>query len=157
MKLHLLRHAKTNQSSSTGRDFDRKLLPKGINQSQALGTFLGPYIKDVEIWCSDASRTKETLSIIQKYVSLSKPKFLKQLYLASRDEILDMLWNNESDRDLLIIGHNYGISDVASYFLDEHIELKTGGYIVIDFDIDSWEESSRGLGTKIIEYRPEVD
>lgn len=157
MKLHLLRHAKTNQSSSTGRDFDRSLLPKGINQSQALGTVLGPYLKDVEIWCSDASRTKETLSIIQRQLSLSKPKYLKQLYLASRDEILDMIWNHESDRDLLIVGHNYGISDVASYFLDENIELRTGGYLIIEFDIDSWEESSRGLGKKVLTYRPEVD
>jgi phosphohistidine phosphatase SixA len=33
MKLYLLRHAKTDQHSTTGKDFDRSLLPRGKHQS----------------------------------------------------------------------------------------------------------------------------
>ena len=40
MKLHLLRHAKTNQVSPTGKDFDRELLPRGYEQIQELKLFL---------------------------------------------------------------------------------------------------------------------
>lgn len=157
MKLHLLRHAKTKQSSASGLDFERKLLPKGIKQSKILNQFLAPHIKDAEIWCSDAYRTKETLSIIEEGVSLSKPQYFNQLYLASRDEILQMIWNNPSNKDLLIVGHNFGISEVASYFLDEPITLKTAEYIQLKLEGSSWQETSRGLGTMLMDFRPQVD
>ena len=40
MKLHLLRHAKTNQISPTGKDFDRELLPRGYEQIAELKQYL---------------------------------------------------------------------------------------------------------------------
>ena len=39
MKLHLLRHCKTETMTPTGKDFDRKLLPKGVAQSKLLAEF----------------------------------------------------------------------------------------------------------------------
>jgi hypothetical protein len=39
LRLHLLRHAKTEISSPTGEDFDRELMIKGIIQANMTGLF----------------------------------------------------------------------------------------------------------------------
>ena len=156
MKLHLLRHGKTHQQSDSGRDFDRKLNPKGIAQCELLGEYLADKLSDCETWCSAAKRTRETFSNVTKKIELNKVAMREDLYLCSRETLIEALWQRSGDSDLLIIGHNYGISDLATYLLDERIELRTGGYICIEFVDFRWEEISRGLGTIADQYRPQV-
>lgn len=156
MKLHLLRHAKTDQSSPTGRDFDRKLLPRGIAQCADLRNTLPSELQMVEVWCSSSARTRATYALISEGGKLQEATFSDALYLASRSELFQAITAHNGDQDLLIIGHNFGISDLAAYLIDEHVELQTGGYICISFDIASWQELSRGLGTTVLSYRPEV-
>lgn len=156
MKLHLLRHAKTDQSSPTGKDFDRKLLPRGIAQCADLRNALPKEIADVQVWCSGSARTRETYELIAHGGKLKDAQFRDDLYLASRSELFDIIEKHSGTQDLLIIGHNFGISDLATYLLDERIELRTAGYICISFESNSWSEISIGLGTKYSEYRPEV-
>ena len=156
MKLHLLRHAKTNPQSSTGRDFDRELLPKGIKQSEDLALFFQKEVSVDTVWCSDAARTRKTLSIIQDINTFQELSYSEELYLCSREVYLNKLWNHDSSEDVLIVGHNFGISDLATYLTDIRIELRTSGYICIEFQADSWQETSRGMGEIIREYRPKV-
>jgi phosphohistidine phosphatase len=155
MRLHILRHAKTNQRSQTGKDFDRALLPKGILQSKKISEHFDTIENIAFTWCSTAKRTRETLSFLNME-RLGVITYKDDLYLASRDKIIEEIWELDEIGDLLIIGHNYGISDVASYYTDEHIELRTGEYICVEFEIDQWNESSRGLGTIVDRYRPSV-
>lgn len=156
MKLHLLRHAKTDQWSVTGRDFDRRLLPKGIAQSNVLGEHL-PGMNVQQVWCSSAVRTRETLSILQHYQSFKDVQYSDGLYLCSREDLLKSLWNHKQSGDVFIIGHNFGISDLATYLTDEHIELRTCEYICIEFaGAKSWAETSGGTGDIRYRYRPKV-
>ena len=157
MKLHLLRHGKTQQQSSTGRDYDRELNQKGVVQCQLLSDYFKKMNLQCETWCSTAKRTRQTLTHATKGLDLSKIVMRDDFYLCSRQTLLEALWEQAGSDDLLIIGHNYGISDLATYLLDEHVELRTGGYICIDFGDFRWEEVSRGLGTIADQYRPEVD
>lgn len=157
MKLHLLRHGKTHQLSDSGRDFDRKLNEKGIVQCQLMGEYLSKKELDCEIWCSAAKRTRGTYSNITKKIELNKIVMRDDFYLCSRETLLEALWQRSGNDDLLIIGHNFGISDLATFLTDERIELRTGAYICIDFNDFSWEEISRGLGTISDQYRPKVD
>lgn len=151
MKLYLLRHAKTNQDSPTGRDFDRALLPKGIAQCALMREHLAG-IKNIHVLCSGAKRTRQTLDQIR----LLEPEieFNDELYLCGKDVILQSIWNCPSKKDLMIVGHNYGISDAAEYLLEDYIEMRTCELLVFEFDISSWEEVSRGLGTLVDRYRP---
>lgn len=157
MKLHLLRHAKTDQHSASGKDYDRELLPKGKKQCLIMSEHLKHVHKIKEVWCSSAARTKETYKLINKETKLPDPKYFDDLYLCSKQVYLDKIWDNIDKGDLLIIGHNYGISDLASYLTDKHIELRTCGYICIEFETDNWNEISRGTGTIIDHFRPEVN
>ena len=76
--------------------------------------------------------------------------------MASSTEIKELIWNTESDKDLLIIGHNEGISDIASYFLGEDIHLKTATIIQISFEAKSRQEWSAELGRMKSVFRPEL-
>lgn len=156
MKLHLLRHAKTDQHSETGKDFDRMLLPKGRKQCALMSSHLKDLGKIEELWCSSAARTKETLNLIKSEINLPKPHYYDELYLCSRQDYLERIWSHSKKGDLFIIGHNFGISDLASYLTDRHIELRTCGYICIEFDTKNWNEISRGTGIIVDQFRPEA-
>lgn len=157
MKLHLLRHGKTHQHSDTGRDYDRKLNEKGWLQCELLADYFDQKKLNCEVWCSSAKRTRETFTRVSKKVQMKKVVMRDDLYLCSRETLLEALWERSGDEDLLIVGHNYGISDLATYLTDERIELRTGGYICIEFVDFRWEELSRGLGVISDQYRPKVD
>lgn len=157
MKLHLLRHAKTEVYSASGRDFDRKLMTKGIIQANLMGQYLR--IKQFavhETYCSDAVRTTETYGIVSKMVNSGKFIQKNELYLADREALLSVIWKIKHGKDLFLVGHNDGISQLASYFTDESIHLKTCGYLCIDFSLDSWKETSIGTGIITDSFRPPV-
>lgn len=157
MKLHLIRHAKTDPTSISGKDFDRKLLPKGIIQANVLGYYLtAKLVRPFETFCSSAIRTKETLTILQSILDLGKIHLLDDLYLSDREVYLKTLWELKHDKDILFIGHNDGISEFASYLLDEDLSMKTSGYLCIEFTAKGWEEVSRGTGQLLSEFRPVV-
>lgn len=151
MKLYLLRHAKTNQQSPTGKDFDRRLLPKGHAQCALMQRHL-EVTQEVHILCSSAQRTRETLKGID--LSNMDVEFRDDLYLCSRETLLHAIWECQSDKDLMIIGHNFGISDLAEYLLEGYIEMRTCELLVFDFEINTWQEVSKGLGELTDRYRP---
>ena len=157
MNLFLIRHAKTEKTSTSVNDFDRKLAEKGHLQAEKLNDFIAKFdFNNVDIWCSDAVRTKQTLSFIDAHFPSTNIEFKNELYLASATEIRELIWNTENDKDLLIIGHNEGISDVASYFLGDNIQMKTATFLQISFDAETRQEWSNDLGKTQLIFRPQV-
>jgi phosphohistidine phosphatase len=157
MKIHLIRHAKTEPTSQSGRDFDRRLLPKGVAQANVLGYYFSQHsIQPSYTYCSDALRTRETLEIISHGNSVGKIIHLNELYLSDREIYLQIIWNLKHKKDLLIVGHNDGISSLVSYLLEAHYLMKTGHYVCLEFEADSWGEISRGTGRLIADFRPSI-
>lgn len=162
-QLYILRHAKTNQISKTGRDYDRELLQKGVAQLEELKQYFSvhPFRKPTDVWISSAKRTQQTYEGIQKTVEASgsvvSTTFFDDLYLTSYQLMLKKIWNHSSDNDLLIVGHNFGISDAVSYFTEQDIELRTGEFIHLSFDCDVWNETSKGTATVLDRFRPLKD
>lgn len=154
--LYILRHAKTNQLSKTGRDYDRELLPKGIAQIQLLKDFLNScdVNESTQIAVSAAKRTRQTYAGLKDNFTQNTVSFHEELYLASKNELLQFIWKTTSTNDLFLIGHNEGISELTSYFLDENVELGTAAFVHLQFDCDSWAEASRGLATLKNQFHP---
>src|SRR5690554_2539227 len=122
MKLYILRHGEAEKKSSTGKDFDKSLTEKGKEQVERVKRRLMKTADDVDfsVYCSTAQRTKETWQILAPVVSVNDIQFLDELYLADHNHLLNFLWNvNPSTEDVLLIGHNNGLSDLVSYFLDD--------------------------------------
>ncbi len=157
LHLHVLRHAKTSQLSPTGLDYDRPLLPRGNAQTAELAhRFASQNVHIDEVWISTAKRTMQTFRRIKDKLSYDRAIEVPELYLAEQSELLDKLWKCHHRESLLLIGHNYGISDLVSYLLDEAIELRTCEYIHLTMDLDEWSMASKGLASIEERYRPKV-
>ena len=134
MILHFLRHAKTNQVSPSGRDFDRELLPRGYEQLRDFRAFLGQKGHAIDhIYCSSAKRTRQTLDEIADLFPTATISFHDELYLASASELLSFITAKNSTKTFLLIGHNDGLSELASYLSDSDVHLKTCGYVQLSF------------------------
>lgn len=155
IKLVILRHAKTNQFSETGSDFDRKLLPRGVNQGKELEIFFAKTGFDIEeIHVSSAKRTRETFELIEKSVAGAQVQFWDHLYLADAHEILSFICQLNHSKTILLVGHNFGISDLVEYLTDEPIMLATSELVEITFDLDSWNQLSKSTGSISRRFRP---
>lgn len=157
LTLHIIRHAKTDQQSATGKDKDRALLEKGVAQANLLGNYLqSHHIELGKILCSSAKRALQTKSIIcQHLAEQCCVEYRDNLYLTSQAGLLEEI-AAETDPILTIIGHNDGLSDLASYCADEYIGLKTCEFITMTFPFDDWSHIIKGTGTILLRYRPEV-
>jgi phosphohistidine phosphatase len=154
MKLHLLRHAKTNQISPTGKDFDRELLPRAYEQLQEFREFYTQNPFQVgHILCSSAVRTRQTLDQIKALFADVPVTFLDELYLASAGELLKIINELQSPEDILLIGHNEGISELASELSAGFILLKTCGLVSLEFPFESSAMVSKETGVLVGSFR----
>lgn len=157
LTLNLIRHAKTDQISVTGRDFDRELLPKGIIQANMLGVYLQQrQIVPGQIICSSAQRTRQTCKILEQHLFPEKAiTFHQTLYLANYPNILDLI-QEQTFPTITVIGHNEGISELASYLSGGLHHLKTCGFIQLQSTAQNWQELIRDSMSVSDQYRPEV-
>lgn len=147
MKLHLLRHAKTNQISPTGKDFDRELLPRGYEQIAELKRYLQNHpIAPKHILCSTAVRTRQTLVELQALWPAVSILYIDELYLASKHTILDAICALNSPDDILVIGHNEGLSELTIYLSNQAVWHKTCGLVSLEFPFESSALVSKETG-----------
>ena len=138
MRVHLLRHAKTNQVSPTGQDFDRQLLPRGYEQLAELKTFFRTYpLSPIQILCSSAMRTKQTLHEIIDLWPNANVQYIDELYLASKHDILNAICTLNSPHEILVVGHNEGLSELAIYLTNQALWLKTCGFVSLDLPFET--------------------
>jgi phosphohistidine phosphatase len=153
MKLYLIRHAKTDPQSSSGKDFDRKLLPRGTQQALDLSVFLSEqHIKAGKVLCSSAVRTRETWKSISPYWN-GNIEFLPELYLCDSLTMLQLINSSDSTEDLMVIGHNEGISELATYLTGTPIHMQTGMLVELNFQGESWQELTCESATLTRTYR----
>jgi phosphohistidine phosphatase len=155
LKLMLLRHAKTEKNSETGLDFDRSLAPKGQRQAQSMSAHLTEYgLTETAVFCSDAKRTRETFDFIQLGNQIKALTYDHALYLASREELLTILSKQQGNSLILLIGHNDGLSDLASYLTDTYLHLDTCTLLTLNVHVDEWQALSAGTCTIAEVFRP---
>ena len=146
MKLHLIRHGKAVKYSGK-EDHSRTLSKKGVGQIERLTEYLGEKLNNAEAWSSSSARTIGTLEILSEEITFANKKIIDDFYLCNKEAYLNEIWKNSNDLDLVIIGHNFGISDLVNYLSDELVLMSTGEYICLEFSNLSLKESSKGTGT----------
>ena len=118
MNLYLLRHAKSSWESYED-DHDRVLSERGRNDASTLGEYLHKNNINFEnTLCSSSQRTRETISIINEVSphSINEINYLDSLYHATSNKIKEII-QNYSNKSLLIVGHNPGVSELISDLL----------------------------------------
>ena len=151
MRWYFLRHAKTERESWSGKDKDRCLAPKGINQVAELKELLN-LLPITSIHCSTAQRTRETAMACNPLIPIT---FSEELYLATLDQWKRIL-SNEAQDHMLYIGHNDGMSECVAWLTGEHIHLQTGALVTVDFLGLDPKALGPGMACLIAYERPEV-
>jgi len=113
--LHLLRHAKSSRKEDV-EDHERPLNRRGREAARRVGQHLLATAGAIDlVMCSSAVRTRETLDLaLAGFAPRPRCVIDDSLYLAGRDELIKRLERlAESDVNVLVIGHNPGLHDLA--------------------------------------------
>lgn len=115
MKLILIRHAKSSWSNPALPDHARPLNDRGRGDAPRIGAWLraNGHLPTC-ILCSDATRTRETLALMQPHFGDADLRLLPVLYHASPDQIRACAAQHTSTKSLAIIGHNPGLAALAA-------------------------------------------
>lgn len=134
----LLRHAKSSWKDTSLDDFDRPLNKRGKRDSLKIAErFCGTGIKINLIYSSSSKRTTETVNAFLQYLNYNTNViFDDKLYLADKEQIL-MIINSIEEKclNVLIVGHNPGITNTANHLSDFKIEnIPTTGIIGFSYE-----------------------
>ncbi len=111
--LILLRHAKTEATASSGRDFDRALTERGWRDAALIGQALAERgLAPDLVLVSTARRAMQTCEAAAPAFPDAETRFDPGLYHASPIR-LDMTARAEAGRRLMIVAHNPGLHDYA--------------------------------------------
>ncbi|MFT4600876.1 MAG: phosphohistidine phosphatase [Arenicella sp.] len=157
LKLFLLRHGKACAPKVDQKDYDRPLNKKGLAQINQIGFQLkNNDTKGFELIFSSAKRTSETAVILNHHLHFSSISDDESLYLASEELILKHLMFNAKEASVVFVGHNFGISNLASQLSGKSISMSTGMLIEFEFDIDDWKTLKNAKGRIVHSITPNV-
>lgn len=151
--LILLRHGEAGFTDSV--DFQRQLTPRGKENLNRMGEKLPDHLLKVDfLYCSSATRTRETAEIIKKYVQIGGEEYIKEIYDGNLETLLNLLENTPVEVEYcMIIGHNPTISVLASHLThSNYIGLQPGAMAIINLEITEWYMIGLGTGS-LIEVR----
>lgn len=115
-RLYLLRHAKSSWELAGELDWERSLLPRGIDDSKAIAQLMiSNAIEPYYVICSSARRTKQTLATIREAIPESaRIVIADEAYQASTDDLLELIRSAPTGAEqVMLIGHNPSIHDLA--------------------------------------------
>ena len=119
-RLILLRHGKAESTSASGGDAERRLTDRGHRESALIGRMLAEadFVPDCAL-VSTARRTRETWDEAARAFPSARAEDNQRLYLASRDEIGQVLARvSDKVHSLMVVGHNPGLHEFALSCLD---------------------------------------
>lgn len=158
MKLILTRHAKSSWDDLMLDDHDRPLNERG----RAAATRMGAWIASrrhipAHVLCSTAERAQETCALMLEEMNPTPTvNHQPELYHASPDTILAHIKKAPSG-DLLVVGHNPGISALARMIVDvppvhdRFAVYPTTATLIAEFGGDSWAELGFGAA-RVIQF-----
>lgn len=161
LTLALLRHAKSSWDDRDLDDHERPLNARGTRDAQRMGTYLREQgFRPDLVLCSDAVRTRETLSLVLAALGGAAPRtaFEPRLYLADPPGMLEVLARVDAGvQSCLLIGHNPGVHALAVELAgagsredlwELATKFPTGGLAIIDFPAGAeWKRLETGSGT----------
>jgi phosphohistidine phosphatase len=150
-RLCLIRHAKSSWADPTLRDFDRPLNKRGKRDAPFMGKKLAERkIKPDFILSSSAKRAKQTVKSVAKAIDYPSKRiyFSEAVYLADENGLYRILRScDDKVNTLLLVGHNFGITDVAVSISGVQIKnIPTCGIVAMKFDLDSWQQVQPNTG-----------
>ncbi len=146
-ELLLFRHAQAESYSAKARDFDRTLTEHGRAQPEvAAKEILTAGFAPQLVLCSSSARTRETLSLLIEagLGAGAEVVFSESIYECTTRQILTELSAvEETIERILLVGHNPGLSDLATALSHRQVGLNPGDYAWLSFEHD-WSALGSG-------------
>jgi phosphohistidine phosphatase len=157
-RLMLLRHAKTESDAPSGRDEDRRLDERGRSDAAGIGGWIAahpPFPDAVKV--SPAVRSKQTWDLAWEAMRGAVPapgvELMPELYGADAAALLQVIHGavDSDPQRLLLVGHNPGMHEAAFLLAGQGNaagraaladNLPTSGLVVLDFDVERWDDVS---------------
>jgi len=147
----LLRHAKSSWDNPSLPDIERPLNKRGLRDAPEMGRRLKSRgISPAAILSSSAARAITTARLVAAEIGFPSESIREtpDLYLASASAIVALL-DREAAKysDVLLVGHNPGISELADRISDSSIDnLPTCGAFAATFTCSDWADILRHPG-----------
>lgn len=144
--LSILRHGKSSWDFPDLSDFERPLLTKGVKRTlRVCNALTDAKIIPDRVISSKAKRALETANIVIEKLNVPLHHLLlnDQFYPGSTNHYLDEIFKtNNNIKHLMIVGHNPGLTDLASTLLNKSsIDwIPSSGLVHIEFNCDNWED-----------------
>jgi phosphohistidine phosphatase len=120
-RLILFRHGKAEPDSDSGDDFDRRLAPRGQEESAEMAARLAHLGFSPEMaLVSPAARTRDTWAAMQAAFPATEARFQDDLYHAHSGAIRAAAEAaGGACRTLMVVGHNPGLQELTVQLLQE--------------------------------------
>jgi phosphohistidine phosphatase len=156
-KLYLIRHAKAEDTSSTG-DFGRCLSVRGNEQAFDLGEALAREKISIDhFYCSSAVRTRETLGQIQKQecYAHTKASFSDELYSASLNTLLYAVASLPAEcESAAFVFHNPVCAQLMMHISKDSLDaVKPASCSGFELDIYDWDAVGNEVGEVVFNFR----
>lgn len=144
-RVTLLRHAKSSWEDSSLDDYDRPLNKRGERDAPMMGRrLLARGARPSLIITSPAKRARRTARLIAREIGYPI-EFLQReadLYLTGPDGILAVASEQDNSfNDMIVVGHNPGLTELANRLTGLNIEnIPTCGIVAMEADIRDWSE-----------------
>ena len=152
-----MRHAKSSWQDGNQPDRERPLSGRGERDAPAMARRLRARgTMPALILTSHAARAASTARIVAAILGCDPAAVRVEptLYLASADAILTVVAaQNDRLAELLIVGHNPGLTHLANHLLPELAldNLPTAGVVAIGSDAEHWTDLGRA-GRRLLHY-----
>jgi phosphohistidine phosphatase len=128
----LLRHAEARLALPGETDFERPLTRKGEADAARVGQELTAEFF-TQVLCSPSLRTRQTLALARGGgLRLGEIDFDSSIYEASAGDLLLLLEAYFDEPNLLIIGHNPAIEQIASMLSKKRVLLRPGDWVMVE-------------------------
>jgi phosphohistidine phosphatase len=143
--LILIRHAKSDWSDFSARDFDRELNARGKHDAPLMGQRLAArHIQPDAFTVSTACRAKATARLMAPALgfSFADINWKDELYLSSPSTMKSVIRQTADHvQTLALLAHNPGITELVCQLANTDISnVPTCGVITLELPIDHWTE-----------------
>lgn len=153
-KIVFVRHAKSSWEYEVN-DIDRPLRKRGISDAGLVSiefTNLG-LVPEI-VFSSTAKRALETCNIFMDNMSISFEKvgIHDQLYDFGGQKVISFIKSIDNNyNNIMIFGHNHALTSIVNAYGNKYIDnFPTSGLVVIEFDIEYWNDLQQGQTLQMI-------
>ena len=164
--IYLLRHAKSDWAAEFRLEHERPISERGRKNAKSLRSFLKERGIRVDLaYVSDATRTVQTLEIVNKNQELFREvEITSMLYEANQGVLYNLITSTEDKHNsILFLGHNPELEELANQLILRQNAYKdfsffqkfsTSSIIALSFSISSWKDISTSPGKLTLFWTP---